>query len=339
MKKKRKNNKPKKIISYLLLSSLFISGFLLGTLYKSTTHTESNNTFTQSRLKGYEYINPLIDFESVESAKVGEIKKLEDELKKYIKEKTNGNTQNDVTHISIYYKDLNSGAWIGVNENTKFSPASLLKLPVMIAVYKLSESNPDLLSTEIKYTKENIGITQNIDPKEHLIEGETYTLDELVNRLIKYSDNDSIEDILKLLPYDDMIKIYSELGYANPYESDEPDMMTVKEYASFFRILYNASYLNKDMSEKALKLLASSEYDIGLAAGIPSDIKIADKFGERENLDITTFDKKQLHDCGIVYHPTKPYLICVMTKGATFNSLQSVLKDLSQMVYKKVDTE
>ncbi|MDX9738975.1 MAG: serine hydrolase [Candidatus Dojkabacteria bacterium] len=338
MNKKKEKRKNKNISHYLTLLLIFSLGFFLGLFFNSFSQPEDSNSFNQSRLEGYEYINPLIDFESVQSAKVGEIVKLENELERYIDEKTGEYAKNNVTHISVYYKDLNSGAWIGVNENEKFAPASLLKLPVMIAIYKISESDPNFLTTKIQFKREDIGVTQNIDPKQHLEEGKEYTIEELVDRVIRYSDNDSLSAILNNISYEQLIGIYSELGLPNPYEGDPTDIMTVKEYASFFRILYNASYINKDMSEKALKLLSTTEYDAGLASGIPSGVKIANKFGERENLNDYTLARKQLHDCGIVYHPSKPYILCVMTKGANFDSLQVVLKDMSQMVYERVDT-
>ena len=339
MNKEKGKTKAKKILHYVLLLLLFTTGFFLGRFFNFSSQSEDSNTLKQSRLEGYEYINPIIDFESVQSAKVGEIVKLQNELDEYIEKKTTEYAQSNVTQISVYYKDLNSGAWIGKNEEDKFAPASLLKLPVMIAVYKISESNPDFLATKIQFKEEDIEVTQNIDPKQHLEDGKEYTMEELVNRVIRYSDNDSLIAILNAISYEQLVEIYSELGLPNPYEGDIIDTMSVREYASFFRILYNASYLNKEMSEKALKLLSSTEYDAGLASGIPTELKIANKFGERENLDDFTLGNKQLHDCGIVYHPTKPYILCVMTKGSTFDSLQSVLRDISEIVYEKVDTK
>ena len=43
--------------------------------------------------------------------------------------------------ISFYYRDLNHGAWIGINENEKYTPSSLLKVTIMIAYFKEAESN------------------------------------------------------------------------------------------------------------------------------------------------------------------------------------------------------
>ncbi|PKN02741.1 hypothetical protein CVU76_01755 [Candidatus Dojkabacteria bacterium HGW-Dojkabacteria-1] len=339
MSKKKDNEKKElyKTISYILMFFFFILGFTLGILYKVFFPSEENFAYKQTREGGYEFINPLIDFETTDSAKIGELVKLEKDLQSYIDEKIGNYRISNISHISIYYKDLNSGAWIGINEDETFSPASLLKLPIMIATYKLAESQKDLLEKSIVFTREETGATQNFLPENHLEEGKTYTLDRLVEQLIIYSDNDALYPIEQLTTYENLAKIYTDLGLRNPYEPENENTMTVKDYASFFRILYNASYLNKEMSEKALKVLSQTEYDDGLSAGIPENVKISNKFGEREYKDALIYERKQLHDCGIIYHPTKPYLLCVMTKGSNFESLQEILKEISSSIYTKVD--
>lgn len=264
------------------MSFLFFVGFFLGILVKVLFPTEYTEQYRQTRSGGYEYINPLVDFESIESAKVGELFALQKELDEYVSNTTEDYNATKVSHISIYYKDLNSGGWIGVNENEKFSPASLLKLPIMIATYKLAEIDPTILTTEVEFRRKEERIYQIVEPEETLIEGQIYTIDTYIERLIKYSDNNAIEPILSSLEYTELANVYKDLGIPNPYETEAEDVMTVKDYASFFRILYNASYLNKDMSTKALKLLAETNYNNGITAGVPSNIKVANKFGERE---------------------------------------------------------
>jgi beta-lactamase class A len=88
------------------------------------------------------------------------------------------------------------------------------------------------------------------------------------------------------------------------------------------------------MSSKALELLTKTVYDKGLRAGVPEDIKIAKKFGERTYWDRDAF---QLHDCGIIYHPSKPYILCVMTKGDSFSQLEKIIQDISSLVYQTVN--
>ena len=65
---------------------------------------------------------------------------------------------------------------------------------------------------------------------------------------------------------------------------------------------------------------------------------MAHKFGENTDIDLTTGTQvdKELHDCGIVYVPQKPYLLCVMTRGQDFNSLTNVISSISKIVYNLV---
>jgi len=74
-------------------------------------------------------------------------------------------------------------------------------------------------------------------------------------------------------------------------------------------------------------------YKEGLVGGLPEGIKVAHKFGERAYEESGV---KQFHDCGIIYYPNKPYLLCVMTRGDDFNTLQGIVRQVSQTVYQTV---
>src|SRR5690606_549510 len=111
------------------------------------------------------------------------------------------------------------------------------------------------------------------------------------------------------------------------------DILSVKDYSAFFRILYNATYLSKEMSEKALSIMARSDFDIGITAGVPNNIHVSNKFGER---GFVNHYEKQFHDCGIVYYPGSPYLLCVMTKGSNFETQIKIIAEVSALVYKNV---
>jgi len=89
------------------------------------------------------------------------------------------------------------------------------------------------------------------------------------------------------------------------------------------------------MSEKALEILSEGGYMNGLRKGVPSEVLVAHKFGER-TID-GSIDNIQLHDCGIVYYPTKPYLLCIMTRGDSFINQEKVIAELSSFVYKEID--
>ncbi len=75
-----------------------------------------------------------------------ENKKIESTLNTYIqKEISDGLVEN----MSVYYINYKTGEWAGVNQNDRFDPASMLKVPIMIAYYKSAEKNPNILSQKM----------------------------------------------------------------------------------------------------------------------------------------------------------------------------------------------
>lgn len=266
-------------------------------------------------------------------------------LEEYIAEQKRANL---VADVAIYFRDLKSGPTMGINEYAEFSTASLLKVPVLVAYLSLAETNQELLREEIAIKGEDGAhvinkTTQHYPPKIPIEERTAYTIEELLQRLIVYSDNTASEMLdayLESLSYTDLLtETYKELGLV-PDTANGEFAISVKRYASVFRLLFNASYLSPEMSDKALRILSETTFDKGLVAGVPQGISVAHKFGERsyifENAEAETVN--QLHDCGIVYFPDNPYLLCVMTRGSSFENLEGVIRDISHMMYEEVDS-
>lgn len=305
-----------------------VAGLIIGLLislyfnYHSFTKTEVHET-------GYPYISPLLECFS-EKSDSPENYKLKQKIKDLITSHINSK---DITEASLYFRDLANGPWIGINENEKFTPASLLKVPVMITYYRLAEDNPDILKKEILITSDyEDKATPNIAPERKAEIGKKYNTQTLIDYMIIESDNHAANALIVNLPEGSLNKTFTDLGLILPTTKTLDDYMTVKDYSSFFRILYNASYLNKYYSEKSLEILSQSKFTAGLVAGLPLNTKISHKFGERRN-----GETDQLHDCGIVYKDNKDYLLCIMTRGNNFDNLSKTIKDLSELVYGNVD--
>jgi beta-lactamase class A len=263
---------------------------------------------------------------------------LKDNLSTYIdSEKSKGN----VSEVSVYFRDLNNGPTLGINEDDLFISASLLKLPIALTLYKLAEDqNPGILEQKLEFNLApgvQMDLIQYFKPTKTVTQGSTYTVSELIFNSLVYSDNLS-NDVLKSYltkignGQDLILRTLKDLGLTEPTSITTSDIST-RSYASIFRILYNASYLSNEDSEKVLSILSQSEFDQGLAAGIPKEVRLANKFGERD-----LPDQKQLHDCGIVYYPGNPYLICVMTRGENYDTLTKVIKDISKIVYDEMSS-
>lgn len=240
----------------------------------------------------------------------------------------------DLLSASVYYRDLDNGPVVGLDDAASFRPASLLKLPIMIGYLKARESDPEVLQRRLVGAPERVRpAVQSFPPKEAIVPGRAYTVDELLTAVISRSDNTAVHTLIADMKAHDYAQVYSDLGLRVPDIRNLEDPVTVREYAAFFRILYNASYLSRDMSERALRYLAASDFDRGLRAGVPPEVVVAHKFGEFS----TESGDKQLHDCGIIYHPRAPYLLCVMTRGGDLGRLADSIAAVSAFVYGEID--
>ncbi len=249
----------------------------------------------------------------------------------------------DAVAVSVYFRDLNNGNWFGIREHDKFSPKSLLKVPLMIAYFKWAESNPLVLrkTLTIPGNGQETGQRQS-DQGEKLEPGKAYTVNDLIFRMIAHDDADAYALLYANLPPSRLEKIFNDL-YVEYDPNKQEDSLSLNAFASFFRVLYNASFLTEDMSEKALRYLSKSSFRRGMVAGIPPNIDIASKHGERRVSDVTAGgdgkELSQLHEFGIIYHPNRPFLLGVMVRGEDFDKLTKIVRDITRLVYEEVDKQ
>ena len=309
-----------------IIIGIFIGFFIFGNSKRSTATLECS--------ANYHYINESLGCKPSQVIRKGLYTELSLELEGYIKSQ---NEKGNSNLVSIYFRDFGGGPTFGINTDEFFAPASLLKVPLLVSILSLVEDNPKLLEERTSYQTLATHLTQTTEVPE-LKPNTSYTIKELIERMIIYSDNVSfwlLQDYLEKRYPDKFIvsDTMKELGLISPRTCDEKTI-TVRGYASIFRQLYNASYRSPDMSELALDLMTKSTYSNGLVSGVPNNFRIAHKFGE---LGLPS-GEKQLHDCGIIYFPKNPYLLCVMTKGTDSQKLTRIIQEISTMVYKEIDS-
>lgn len=314
-----------KFIIFSTLSLFF--GLWLGTILSNDGKSCDENK--------YKYINPDLACEDkIIINKKGYFEtslKIQELIDKKEKE-------GQITYFSLYFRDLQNGPTLGINEHEKFSPASLLKLPVLLAYLNLQIDNPDILNTEIGFDGVSVNLNQFYPPKISAQENTPYKVSDLLDYMIKYSDNNSYNALNTYLqqisPDKDLVQqTFNDLGITDPKDIYD-QTLSVKSYASIFIQLYHNSFFpNKDLSEQALEILVNTDFVEGLTQGIPTDITVAHKFGERSHME-----GEQLHDCGIVYYPDNPYILCIMTRGPEFFILSQIIGDVSKIIYDEIES-
>ena len=243
------------------------------------------------------------------------------------------------TLVSIYFRDLEDGPTMSIDASTDYVPASLLKLPLAITLMRAADEHPDILNTVINSGDLLPAAPQAFAPAQTVQPNTSYTLIDLIYRALAYSDNLSAQILFESrkqitgLPAP-LEQTYRDLGVIDPGTSLDAAVVNAKEYSGILRMLYSVAFLSKDNSEKLLSILSHSQFDQGLRQGVPESITIAHKFGERS----LGKGEAELHDCGIIYYPNNPYILCVMTKGTSFSNLATIIGHISTLVYQEVDS-
>lgn len=316
-------------IGLLTASLLLPLGFALGLVTNPKAFRPTSPSGHFVRQGGYRLVQPLLDYEVAK-----DMERTVHHLKQNVEALVNETLhRHDASHVSVYFRDLNNGPWFGIHEHEQFTPSSLFKVPVLMAYLKQAESDPHLLARQLAYSGGHQLPEPNLKPSKVIDEGTPYPVEELLARMIVHSDNRAGSALVAAIDLEAFSQTFTDLGIPHPNYQDPDARISVKRYATFFRILFNASYLSPEMSEKALDLLTKTEFRQGLVAGVPADVVVANKFGERATKGSSS---KQLHDCGIVYCPRRPYLLCVMTRGDDVEKLIGTIREASRLVYEGV---
>ncbi len=326
--------------SLLWLFVGLITGWFLSYLHLSDSSFLRGNILRLDKNNTYKFIDPILACDTGAEELFPEFKPIKSSLQNYINDEVrNGN----VRDVSIYLRSMKAGRWFVINGQEKYAPASLLKIFIMVAYYREFEEKKEVLDKEVIFYRNNDSEKESsFEMESDLIGGKYYSIGSLIEQMIIYSDNDAMNILID--NFDDKTieainSIFSDLNILKPSTSNEKDMdfMSVDSYAMIFRVLFGGTYLSRENSEKALSLLSKSQYKEGIAALISKDISVAHKFGVR-TVAGQEGTYHELHDCGIVYYPDHPYLLCVMTRGDDLSKLQKSIQDISKISYNKLNS-
>lgn len=240
-----------------------------------------------------------------------------------------------VSKVSVYFEPIQSGEIVVINRYEKYTPASLFKVGVMMTYFRIAQVQPAIMDYELKFEDKrgDLNRTQFIKPSQNLEIDKSYSVRELIVRMIKYSDNNATDVLLESGLFDPRIFSQTYIDLEIPFSDEGEDFIRVSEYSKLLRALVDHSFLNEEWSNKAIEIMVQSEFTAGLVAGTDPETRVAHKFGTNE----TRPGEMQIHDCGIVFHPKNPYILCVMTKSSDYNIGIDLIKKISSEVFEEIN--
>lgn len=233
---------------------------------------------------------------------------------------------------SIFVWDYDTGKYVDIKASQPYSAASIIKIPVLIQLFKSIEANQLTIYDEMDMTdyfkSEGSGDLQfkGVDAK--------YTIDELARAMITQSDNSATNMLMTAVgSMTDVNAGIRSWGLKNTHVNNWlPDIAgtnytTAKDLATMLYNLDNPGFLNINSREYMVDYMSHVENNRLIQAGLDPKALFVHKTG-----DIG----KMLGDAGIVFAPNgKKYIVAILA-NRPYNAPQG--KDFIQQASKIIYT-
>ena len=232
---------------------------------------------------------------------------------------------------SVFVWDYETGNYAGINSDKLYSAASIIKIPVLIQLFRSIEAGQltiyDTMTLKDYYRAEGSGSLQ------FKAENSVWTIDDLARLMITESDNSATNMIMaKLGSMYDVNSGIRQWGLSQTQvKTWLPDMggtnfTTTEDLARMLYNLDNPNFLSVSSREKMFDYMGHVHNDRLLPAGLGAGASIVHKTG-----DIG----KMLGDAGIVYAPNgKKYIVAIMA-NRPYNSIlgKDYIVKASEIIY------
>ena len=253
------------------------------------------------------------------------------ELKKQLQNLMN---QYPMIHPSIYVWEYENGKYVDINADEQFSAASIIKLPVLIQMFKSIESGQMTIYDEMILT--DYYKAAGSGNLQYMGDGGKYSLDALAKTMIQDSDNSATNMIMsKMGGMDDVNAGLRDWGISKTYvRTWLPDLKgtnktTAKDLAKILYNLDNPAFLNINSREYIIDYMSHVKNNKLIAAGLGEGALFAHKTGDIGSM---------LGDAGIVYAPNGKKYIIVILANRPYNAPQGkdFIVKASNLIYKSI---
>lgn len=245
-------------------------------------------------------------------------------------------------NVGIYLKDLETGRTWVYNPDKDFPSASLVKVPIMAAVFEKIRTGSISLDTQIKLTRSNrVGGSGSL---KWVRNGTSLSVMELIYKMITESDNTATRMLIDSVGMDYLSSAFTGMGLKQTNITPEgmsltsrtvknDNFTTAREMAGLMERIYQGKLVDAEASEHMMDVLKHNKSRSRLRRGLPLGWEIGHKTG---------LLRKSCHDVGIVFSPRGDYVIAVLTgKVPNYSSAKTFISRVAKLTYKyyKIDSD
>ena len=206
---------------------------------------------------------------------------------------------------SLYLKRLDTDQVIGINDDEKMIAASLIKLFIAGEFYTLAEEG----------------------------ELDADNFHNMPDLMISISDNGAANSLISACTMEKINEFAREKGYEETELNrrmldwnGKENYTSARDCGKMLEEVLKGEYVSEEASERILEALRDQQRTSKIPAGVPGEVKTANKTGELDNVD---------NDAAIVWSPECTYILCIMSSN-TGGRIPEIRK-LSSMVYNSIN--
>ena len=239
--------------------------------------------------------------------------------------------------VCVNFYDLNKNNGFSINGDKKVLSASMIKLLILAELMKkISEDKFSLSDTIMMANFMKIGGDGVL---KELNTGHHFTLKELATLMIIVSDNQATNILIDFLGMENINQLGKELDLKETFlgrkmmdaearKKGYDNYTCADDISLLLKLIYQEKLINKEASQLMLDILLRQQQGERLQRYLPSDIKIAHKCGDLDNLE---------NDGGIIWLGDRAYILVVLTNGMPNLQCKQTIGKISKFVYDKME--
>jgi len=240
-------------------------------------------------------------------------------------QKTDIHLQNEISNllkgfngdVGVYVYDISKNKIAAINADTIFPTASMVKVPIFIGLMHKINNGELAYHQEMLFT-DSVRYSEGEDILASFRDSSKVNLNVLVMLMMSMSDNCASLWLQGLSGGGNQINKYMDSlgmkytrvnsrtsGRAENYNQYGWGQTTPREMATLMRLIVENKIINKQISDRMLRMMSRQFWDEDAIAEIPPNVFVADKSGAVD----------QSRDEVLYVNGTHPYIFCICTKN------------------------
>ncbi|MFH0801074.1 MAG: serine hydrolase [bacterium] len=200
-----------------------------------------------------------------------------------------------------------------LNEEESFPAASVIKIPLVMEVFRRAEEGAFSLDDRRRLREEDrVG---GAGALQEMHGGLEVSVRDLVRLAFVISDNTASNMLIDLVGMEEVTRFMENIGMAksflgrkfmiDPLSPANVNYTTPSDMTACLAELYLGKVLSPDSSREILDIMRRQQFQEKIPLLLPSGVEVANKTGEIQGVR---------HDCGIILIPERPVALSVLTK-------------------------